>query len=155
MVRPARAIEIVLAIVLTIAGLYAFASTGQSMDKAISLSKAWARPTIGTIANGAAYLQITNSGDKADRLIGVSGGVAKRIELHEHIHEGTVMRMRKVEGGVAIDPGQTKTFSPGGHHIMLIGVTTPLKEGDRVPLTLKFEKAGELTVEVSVQRRAP
>ena len=88
-------------------------------------------------------------------LVAVRGGAARTIELHEHIHEGDVMRMRRVEGGVAIAAGETKAFTPGGHHIMLIGLTAPLKEGGRFPLTLEFEGADEVPVEVAVRLRAP
>lgn len=76
---------------------------------------------------------------------------AERAEVHTHVNDNGVMRMRKVEGGVAVAPGQTVKFAPGSYHIMLLGLKQPLKAGDRFPLTLSFEKAGQVEVQVVVQ----
>ncbi len=97
---------------------------------------------------GAAWLTIRNAGGE-DRLVGAESPAAARVELHTHIHEGGVMMMRKVEG-VDIPAGGEAALEPGGDHLMLFGLKAGLKTGDRFPLTLLFEKAGAVTVEVRV-----
>jgi hypothetical protein len=76
--------------------------------------------------------------------------VASVVELHTHTADGGVMRMRQVEA-IDVTGGTTTQLRPGGLHIMLIGLKAPLKEGTRFPLTLKFEKAGEVALEVAVR----
>ncbi len=97
---------------------------------------------------GAAWLTIRNSGG-ADRLIGVESPAAERIELHTHRHEGGVMVMRPLEGMDVPAKGEV-TLMPGGDHIMLFGLKPGLAVGVRFPLTLVFEKAGRVTVEVRI-----
>jgi copper(I)-binding protein len=116
---------------------------------ALKLDHPWARASAGPVRTGAAFLVIHNSGP-ADRLLAVAGGIAERVEIHTHMMEGDVMKMRRVEA-VAVPAGGTANLAPGSFHIMLIGLHAPLKEGDRFPLTLTFEKAGEVTVEVAVE----
>jgi copper(I)-binding protein len=110
---------------------------------------AWARAT--SARNGAAYLTLVDQG-AADRLTGLSTPVASAAELHQTTAEGGVMKMRPVEGGLALAAGQTVTMAPGGYHIMLMGLKQPLKVGDRFALTLTFEHAPEMTVDVSVEK---
>lgn len=109
----------------------------------------WARASAGPARNSAAFMTIRNTGG-TDRLIAAAGEVAERVELHTHIMDGDIMRMRQVEA-VEVPAGGTATLQPGSIHVMLIGLTEPLKEGDRFPLTLTFEKAGKVTVEVAVE----
>ncbi|MGD9537555.1 MAG: copper chaperone PCu(A)C [Alphaproteobacteria bacterium] len=113
----------------------------------------WARFTPPGAPNGAAYLSIENTGAEADRLVGVATPRAERAEMHETKQEGELMTMRPVDG-VAIAPGKTVSFAPGGLHIMMLGLSAPLTEGERFPMTLRFEHAGEVTVEVVVTRGA-
>ena len=113
----------------------------------------WARPSLGASPNGVAYLIVTNNGAETDRLIDVSGDVAGRVELHATLMEGDVMRMRPVKDGVEILPGQSVEIVPGGLHIMLMGLTEPLKEGDSFPLSLRFEHAGSVDVFVHVENK--
>ena len=108
----------------------------------IAVEAAWARASI--TKNGAAYAKIVNSGKAADRLIAVKSSVAKRVEIHTHIMDGNVMRMRRVDGGIAVPPGGSVTMKPGGYHVMLMGLTRKLVEGERFPVTFVFEKAGEI-----------
>lgn len=115
----------------------------------LTIAHPWARASAGPARNGAAYLSVRNGGE-ADRLVAVAGDVAERVELHTHRTEGTVMQMRQVEA-VEVPAGGTATLQPGGFHIMLIGLKQPLKEGERFPLLLTFEKAGAVTVEVKVE----
>lgn len=109
----------------------------------------WARATPGNATNGAAYLSVTNNGTEADRLIKADTPAAM-AELHISRMDGGVMQMRPMDG-LEIPPGGTVTLSPGGMHVMLMGLTSPLKQGDKVPMTLTFAKAGAVTVDVLVE----
>jgi len=112
----------------------------------------YAPATPGAARTGAAYLSIENRGTAADRLLAAATPAADKTELHTHIMDGNVARMRQV---VAIDiaAGGKVELKPGGLHVMLIGLKQPLRDGDKFPLTLTFEKAGAVTVEIAVQQR--
>lgn len=116
----------------------------------LAVRQPWARASIGQAKAGAAYLTIVNSGDEPDRLIAAATPVAERAQLHTQRVEDGVMKMRPVEA-VEIAPGEPAVLAPGGLHIMLMGLTRPLVEGESFALTLSFETAGPLTVEVAVQ----
>ena len=115
----------------------------------ISLDHAWARATAGNATTGAAYLTVTDNG-APDRLTGASTPVAAMAKLHETIDDNGVMKMRPV-AGIALTQGKAVTFKPGGYHIMLTGLKSPLKAGDSFPLTLTFEHAQPITVTVHVE----
>jgi hypothetical protein len=115
------------------------------------LSHAWARATPGGAEVGGGYLTIENKGTAPDKLLGGSSPASAEIEVHEMAMKNDVMTMRPVSGGLSIPPGQTITFAPGGYHIMMMGLKAPLKQGDRVPMTLQFEKAGKVNVTLDVQ----
>lgn len=115
----------------------------------VKVENAWARATPGKARNGAAYVKIVKTGKDGDRLIGAKGDVAKRVEIHTHLMDNGIMRMRKVDG-VDLPPGEAVTFKPGGHHVMLIGLHAPLKKGQTFPVTLLFEKAGEIETMVRI-----
>jgi copper(I)-binding protein len=115
------------------------------------ISQAWSRQTPSGAKVAGGYLTIENKGASADRLVGGSGDVAGRVEIHEMAMNGGVMTMRPIEKGLVIDPGKTVKLAPGGHHLMLLDLKTPLKQGDKVPLTLQFEKAGKVNVSLDVQ----
>ena len=119
----------------------------------LTIGHPWAAPSIGGTANGAAFLTVANGGTSADRLIGVASPVAATVELHTHLMEDGVMKMRMVDG-IDIEPGAAAELKPGGLHIMLIGLKAPLKEGDSFPLDLTFAKAGTVTTTVLVQHPA-
>lgn len=111
----------------------------------------WARATAPRAPTGAVYVSITNTADEADRLTGAEGDIADRIELHDAgIDDDGVMQMREIEDGIALPAGQTVELAPQGRHIMLIGLDGPLVEGEAFPLTLSFEQAGAITVDISV-----
>ena len=118
---------------------------------AIEIQHPWARPTPPGAPTGGGYLTLVNHGSTPDRLLGGSTPVADRLEVHEMSMQGSIMRMRKLDDGVAIPANGTAELKPGGLHIMLIGLKKPLKLGDRVPAKLRFEKAGEVAVEFVVQ----
>lgn len=117
----------------------------------ITVDHPWARPSLGASPNGVAYMIITNTGEVADRLVSVSTEVSKKAELHTTLMDGEVMRMRPVPDGAEILPGQTVEIVPGGLHVMLMGLSAPLKEGDSFPLILQFERAGNVDVSVHVE----
>ncbi len=111
----------------------------------------WARATPKGATVGGAYLTVTNNGATPDKLVGVTSPVAKQVSVHEMKAENGIMKMRPVEGGLEIEPGQTVTLKPGGYHLMLEDLNKPLKEGERVPATLEFAKAGKVNVELAVE----
>jgi periplasmic copper chaperone A len=111
----------------------------------------WARPSAGQAKNGAAYLRISNSGKTADRLLSVSTPAAGKTELHNHVHEAGVMRMRQVEA-IDVPAGATVELKPGGLHVMLFELQKPLHVGFGFPLTLTFAKAGAVEVTVLVEQ---
>jgi copper(I)-binding protein len=108
------------------------------------IKQAWSRATPGGAKIGSGYLTIENTGSTADRLIGGSGDVTDRIEVHEMTTSNGVMTMRALDKGLAIGPGQTVRLAPGGYHLMMFDLKSPLKQGDKVPVTLEFEKAGKV-----------
>jgi periplasmic copper chaperone A len=115
------------------------------------ISQAWSRATPNGAKVGTGYLTIENKGTTPDKLVGVSGDVSPRIEVHEMSMSNGVMKMRAVDGGLTIDPGKTVKLSPGGYHLMIMDMKSPLKQGDKLPLTLQFEKAGKVAVTLDVQ----
>ena len=115
----------------------------------ITLGHFWARTSAGNTSTDAAYLTVTDNGTP-DRLVGVSTPAATSAELHETINENGVMKMRSVAANV-LDPGKPVTFSPGGYHVMLMGLKSPLKAGDSFPLPIAFEHAQPITVTVKVE----
>ena len=99
---------------------------------------------------GAAFMVIHNHGDASDRLIGASSPAAKMVQLHTHREEDGVMKMIHVEDGFALPADGEIVMERGGKHVMLMGLTGPLEQDEMIPLTLVFEKSGELEVEVPV-----
>jgi len=114
---------------------------------------AWARPTVQGQAVGGGYFRI-DGGPTADRLLAVSADIAQSVELHTMRMDGDVMRMRQLNS-VDVPAKQSVEFKPGGMHVMLIGLKTPLKVGNSFPMTLRFEKAGSVSVNVRVLPAPP
>jgi copper(I)-binding protein len=110
-----------------------------------------ARATMGNMSNGAAFVQIENTGNADDALLSVSSPAAASVEVHSMSMEGDVMKMRAIEQ-LDIKAGSKVEMKPGnGYHIMLLGLKKPLKLGDEFPLTLTFKKAGKVKVSVHVE----
>jgi len=132
---------------LLFAALFA-ASAAQAQ---VAIEKPWVRATAPGAKVGGGYLMIRNPGAAADRLVGASSPAAARVELHVHIKEGDVMRMREVR---AFDVPANGAFElkPGGAHLMFMELKQPFREGDTVPVKLRFEKAGEVSAEFRVGR---
>jgi copper(I)-binding protein len=114
----------------------------------VTVVQSWARATAPSAKSGAAFGEIKAA--SGDRLVAAKSSAAKRVEIHNHVMENGVARMRRVDG-VAIEGGKSVTLHPHGYHIMLIDLVAPLKQGETLPLTLVFEKAGEITMETSIQ----
>src|ERR1700744_4453826 len=115
------------------------------------ITQGWSRATPNGAKIGGGYLTIENKGAAADRLIGVSAEIAGKVEVHEMAMNNGVMTMRALDKGLAIDPGKTVKLAPGGSHLMLFDLKHPLNQGDQLPVTLQFEKAGKVTVSLDVE----
>lgn len=112
----------------------------------------WARPTIKE-RPGVGYAVIINHG-AADRLISAHSPRVKKIEIHTHLSEDGIMRMRRIEG-IDVPMHGTAELKPHGHHLMLFGLNKPLKKNDEIELILVFEKAGEIKTRLEVLTKAP
>lgn len=111
----------------------------------------WSRATVPGVKVGGGYLTIMNHGSQPDRLVSVQVPFAERAEIHESSVEDGVAKMREIEGGVAIAPGATVAFEPGGKHLMFIGLKQALTKGEKLKGELVFEKAGKVEVDFNVE----
>jgi periplasmic copper chaperone A len=135
-----------------LAALFAAPSFAQEIKAGdLVITQAWSRATPSGAKIAGAYLTIENKGTAPDRLVGGSGDVAGRFEIHEMAMDGGVMKMRPVDKGLTIEPGKTVKLAPGGYHLMLFDLKSQLKQGDKVPVTLQFEKAGKVALSLDVQ----
>jgi periplasmic copper chaperone A len=122
-----------------------------STTSSVSVEHPWARATPAGAKTGAAYLTLVNNGTSADRLIHASTSMAEKVQVHQDIDENGVMKMRELPV-VEIGPGAALTFKPGGTHMMIIGLKQPLKKGQTFPLTLDFEKAGKIDLQIPIAK---
>ncbi len=117
----------------------------------IMVHDAYARSSTRMSKTGAAFMVIMNKGSEDDRLIDARSDIAERVELHTHVTTGDgVMQMQRDEDGFPIPAGGEHALARGGDHVMFLGLKRPLEQGETIPLTLVFEKAGEVQVEVPV-----
>jgi periplasmic copper chaperone A len=123
----------------------------QETKAPIAVGEPYARETPAGAQTGAVYMMIENKTNTPDRLTAASSDVASRVQVHEMSMTNGVMKMRELADGLAIPAGGSVTLKPGGYHIMLVGLKKPLKAGETFPLTLTFEKAGNISVTVPVQ----
>ena len=122
----------------------------------VSAERPWTRATPPGAKVGAGFMVLKNAG-AADRVVGASSPVAGRVEMHITVRAGEVMKMREVKG-YDVPAGGSFELKPGGAHLMLMDLKRPIKKGDKVPLTLKLEKGGELKLELTAEEagaRAP
>ena len=117
---------------------------------AIHISQPWARATPKGASSGAAYMTITNKGSTPDRVSCVSSDISAQCQIHSMTMDNGVMKMRPVEGGLQIKPGETVTLKPSGFHLMLVDLKQPLQQGKTAEATLKFENAGTIKVEFPI-----
>ena len=120
----------------------------------LAVADAWARATIGAATVSAVYLTVTNRGDSPDRLVGADAERAGRTMFHRSVVEDGVMKMRHA-GAVEIPAGETVRLEPGGLHLMLTGVSPRLDSGERIAVTLRFERGGEMRLSVPVRMTPP
>jgi len=113
------------------------------------IASPWARATPGAAPTGAVYLRIENHGASGDKLVAAAAPVADSVMLHTQVVKNGVAQMRPVDG-IDIAAGTAAELKPGGSHIMLMGLHQPLRKSDVFPLTLTFEHAGKLEVQVYV-----
>ncbi|MBA2126404.1 copper chaperone PCu(A)C [Hyphomicrobium methylovorum] len=128
----------------------AAASAHEVSSKGVTISHPWVRATPTGANVGAAFLEIKTDASTSDRLTSASSPAAERVEIHTHIMDNGVMKMRRLEG-LDIAAGSSHMLKPMGDHIMLFNLKQPLKEGDSVDLTLNFEKAGPVSVKATVE----
>ena len=116
----------------------------------LEISGAFSRATLPNAPVGAGYFTITNTGTVDDTLVSARSPVAAKTQIHQMKLEGDVMKMSEVEGGLVIPAGETVTLTPGGLHIMFMDLRQAFAEGSNVPVTLTFEKAGSVDIELAV-----
>ena len=129
--------------------LMVLAMVAQPAWAQVSAEHPWTRATPPGAKTGAGFMQLKNAG-AADRVVGASSPVAGRVEMHITVREGDVMKMREVKGFDVPAKGSFE-LKPGGAHLMLMELKRPIKKGERVPLTLKLEKGGELKLEMTAE----
>ncbi|ODT51028.1 copper chaperone PCu(A)C [Devosia sp. 63-57] len=125
----------------------------------IQIVTPFSRATLPNAGTGGAYFSIANLGTQDDILLSAETPVAEEVQLHSMAMDGDVMRMRQMPDGIPVPAGSTVVLEPSGLHLMLVRLKQPLKEGDTLPLTLNFEKAGTIDLEVPIgsiaARKAP
>ena len=144
-----RNFRILTAAFLVLAGT-ATAFAHEATSKGVTVAHPWTRATPGGATVGAAFLEITTDKGVTDKLISASSPAAGRVEIHTHIMDGDVMKMRRVEA-IELKDGQSHVLKPMGDHIMLFDLKQPLKEGDVIKLELTFEKAGPIALDATVE----
>ncbi len=130
-------------------GLLLATTAAAASADSLAVADAWVRATPPGATTGAAYLSITNHGPAADRLIGVRSDAAREVEVHTTINEGGVMKMIRLDT-LTVASGETATLEPGGRHLMFMGLRKPFAPGDTITVTLIFEQAGRIELEIPV-----
>ena len=116
----------------------------------IHIAQPWARATPKGASSGAAYMTITNKGTASDRVVCVSSDASAQCQIHSMIMQDGVMKMRPVEGGLEIKPGETVMLKPASFHVMLVDLKHPLEAGQTIKATLKFDNAGTVDVDYPI-----
>jgi copper(I)-binding protein len=138
-------------ILLVLAAVVAVPASAQdARSGSVTVSDPWSRATAPRATVGAGFLTIRNGGAQADRLVSVASPRAERVEIHAMSMKNGVMRMRPLANGVIVPSQRATTLAPGGNHLMLMGLKAPLKAGERVPVTLRFARAGTVTTQLVV-----
>ena len=117
----------------------------------ITVSGAWSRETASGQAVGGGFASIANKGAREDRLVGATSPIAAEVQLHTMSMDGGVMRMRQVTDGIAVPARGRLELRPGSFHVMFMGLKHQLRQGERFPVTLRFQKAGRITVQFAVR----
>ena len=149
--RKKFAYATIAALTLTAAGLAAVPAHASDYDVgSIHITQPWARATPKAASTGAAYLTVANGGTTPDRLSCIASDVSATCQIHSMSMDNGVMKMRPVEGGLEIPPGETITLKPSGLHLMLVDLKHALEPGKTVEATLRFEKAGTVKVDFPI-----
>lgn len=139
---------------LAVLALLALAGPARAADDgsgALRIEQPWSRATAPGAAVGVGYLVIVNEGARDDRLLGGETPVAGRVTLHRSVEEDGTSRMEHQDEGIPVPAGERVVLEPGGYHLMLMQLGQRLEKGDSVPLTLRFERAGAIEVELEVR----
>jgi copper(I)-binding protein len=143
-----------LAVAAALAGVAALSSPAAAAGDydlgSIHISQPWSRATPKGAASGAGYMTLTNKGAAPDKVSCVSDDASAQCEIHTMTMEGGVMKMRPVEGGLEIKPGESVTLKPGGYHMMFLSLKHPLEQGQTIKVTLKFDHAGTIDIDYPV-----
>jgi copper(I)-binding protein len=137
--------------VLALCALGAATQAHEYVAGDIEIDHPWTRATPTGAQTAAGYATITNRGQEPDRLIGGKAAGAEAVEVHEMSMQDGVMRMRQLEKGLEIAPGETIKLKPGSYHLMMIGLKQPYQEGEAVKGSMTFEKAGTVDIEFVVE----
>ncbi|HIE82828.1 MAG TPA: copper chaperone PCu(A)C [Dehalococcoidia bacterium] len=135
---------------LSIMAVSLLTSLGSAQAEDIQIEQSYALTASPVSKSGAIFMHIMNNGLENDLLIAVRTDVAMMPELHTHIMEHGIAKMRQIEGGIVILAGEATILKRGGMHVMLMGLTRSLLQGDVITITLIFAHAGEITIEVPV-----
>ena len=145
----------ILALAATFAlALAAPASAGDYKVGTLTIQAPWTRPAMAGM-NGVGFMTIANAGARPVRLIAAESPVAGKVEIHRSAMANGVMTMRRQDEGVEIPAGGAVSFAPGGYHLMLMGLKTPLTQGQKTPVTLVFDNGRRASVELTAQTTAP
>jgi copper(I)-binding protein len=121
----------------------------------IDISRPWARTSPGIEGQAGGFFTVTNKGGEADLLVAAASPAAARIDIHGIRVVGSVITMRSMEKGLRVPPDTAITLKPRGYHLLLQDLTRPLSKGERVPVTLTFEKAGTRQIDLIVEAPGP
>lgn len=145
-----------LSMALAVLGALALSPSAYGQDYKLgelTIQHPWAWASAGAAKTGAAYMEIVNDGTVPDLLVAVASPVAEQVQLHAYVVDGGVAKMRSIEA-IEVSPGDPVILQPGGLHVMLTGLKATIVAGQSFPLTLTFERAGSVTVEVIIQAPA-
>jgi len=115
----------------------------------VGIDQPWIRATAPGAKVAGGFMTITNRGSTPDRLVGAASSVAERVELHINVHEDGMMKMRQVQA-IDVPAGGRFELKPGGTHLMFVNIARQIKQGETIPVTLTFEKAGEVKADYAV-----
>jgi copper(I)-binding protein len=125
------------------------AFSGTAADD-IQIVDPWAREVPPGLTTSAGFLGMKNTGSTEHKLVAAESGNTGMVELHTHINDNGVMRMRPVEN-IPVAAGATTTLQPGGYHLMLMMLKKPLKSGEKMAITLEFEDGSKKNIEAEVR----
>lgn len=144
--------RIVVAVATFLIGTTVLAHHYQHGD--LTITHPWARATPPGTTVGGGFVTIHNGSGEDDTLLGGTAAFARDVQIHETREQDGVMKMRHLADGLVIPAGESRSLAPGSYHIMFMGLESPLVDGERVPVTLMFENAGDIEVEFAVEKRS-